>query len=439
MSRGGLVKASLRRIFRSLVHLYFRRVEVVGLRPGVDVGGRVFVANHTNALIDPILVLVDAPCDVSPLAKSTLWRIPGLRWLLDSADAVPVVRRRDDPSKASGSNDAMFEKVAEHLGVGGNILVFPEGTSHNEPKLLRLKTGAARMIELASRRGGLDLTFQAVGLEFDDRATFRSRAVVAYGPVRRVDALGATGEALVQALTTKMAEDLASLVVEGETWEERRLVLRVSELLRSEDPSLGFAAAVEIAQGVERARDALRRADPSRIEEVRSAVDAYFAALEEVAVGDDLFREPPRLSLPTRVLMLSLLPLAPFGLLLYSLPYQLPRLVARRSREEDVHSTLKLATGLVAYPVWALGWVTLAALVVPGLWLVPALLLVLLSPFATLLWIEHAGALLRPWRLSPRRVARLANLRTVALGAIERARSAASVDERTGSGRTMLE
>jgi 1-acyl-sn-glycerol-3-phosphate acyltransferase len=436
MASGSLVKASLRRFFRSLVHLYFRRVEVVGLRPDAAVGGRVFVANHTNALLDPILVLVDAPCDVSPLAKSTLWSIPGLRWLLDSADAVPVVRRRDDPSKASGSNDAMFEKVADHLRAGGNILVFPEGTSHNEPKLLRLKTGAARMIELASRQGGSGLSFQAVGLEFDDRATFRSRAVVAYGPVRRVDALGATGEALVQALTTKMAEDLASLVVEGETWEERRLVLRVSELLRSEDPSLGFAAAVEIAQGVERARDALRRADPSRIEEVRSAVDAYFAALEEVAVDDDLFREPAPLGPTTKLAMVLVSPLVPLGLVLYALPYQLPRLVARRAREEDVHSTLKLATGLVAYPVFALGWATLAAFAIPGLWLLPALLA---SPLATLLWLERASALLRPWRLSPRRVARLASLRAASLGAIARAREVAAIDGQPGSGGSVLE
>jgi hypothetical protein len=332
----------------------------------------------------------------------------------------------------------MFEKVAAHLAGGGNVLVFPEGTSHNEPKLLRLKTGAARMIELASRRGGRGLTVQAVGLEFDERANFRSRAVVAYGPVRSVDALGATEEALVRALTTRMAEDLASLVVEGETWEERRLVLRVSELLRSEDPALGFAAAVEIAQGVEEARDALRVAEPARIEDVRRGVDAYFEALEEVGLDDDLFREPAPLPLTTRLAMVLLSPLVPVGLVLYGVPYQLPRLVARRSREVDVHSTLKLATGLVAYPVWALGWMTLAAFVVPGLWLVPALLLVFASPFATLLWIEHAAALVRPWRLSPRRVARLATLRAAALSAIERARSAASVDGRTGPGGSVL-
>ncbi|MCP6559152.1 1-acyl-sn-glycerol-3-phosphate acyltransferase, partial [Klebsiella pneumoniae] len=90
----------------------------------------------SNALIDPILVLTHAPCDISPLGKSTLWNIPGLRYLLDLADAVPVQRRRDDPMKPAGANDEMFERVALHLKAGGNVLVFPEGTSHNEPHLI---------------------------------------------------------------------------------------------------------------------------------------------------------------------------------------------------------------------------------------------------------------------------------------------------------------
>ena len=36
----------------------------------------VFVSNHTNGLVDPVLVLTTAPCRISPVAKSTLWRIP---------------------------------------------------------------------------------------------------------------------------------------------------------------------------------------------------------------------------------------------------------------------------------------------------------------------------------------------------------------------------
>jgi 1-acyl-sn-glycerol-3-phosphate acyltransferase len=119
--------------FRRTLGIYFREIEIAGNLPPVETHGRVFVSNHNNLLLDPLLVLTTARCVISPVAKSTLWNKPALRWLMEQAAAVPIVRRRDDPGKQAGVNDEVFDKVASALGDGGNILIFPEGTSHNEP------------------------------------------------------------------------------------------------------------------------------------------------------------------------------------------------------------------------------------------------------------------------------------------------------------------
>src|SRR5262245_30251952 len=161
------VRGVLVAVFRRLMRLYFREIERLGEPPGPDVRGRGFVANHSNALIDPVLVITDAECEISPVAKSTLWDVPGLRWLLDGAGAVPIVRRKDAPDKDAAANADVFERVAAHLSRGGNILIFPEGTSHSEPQLAPLRSGAARMLLAAAARGGVAPSFQAVGLEFD--------------------------------------------------------------------------------------------------------------------------------------------------------------------------------------------------------------------------------------------------------------------------------
>src|SRR3954462_8374215 len=95
----GSVRSALLFLFRRVVGIYFSDVEIAGDVPQPDTGGRIFAANHGNGLVDPILVLTQAPCPISPVAKSTLWKIPGLTWLLDAADAVPIVRKRDDPNK----------------------------------------------------------------------------------------------------------------------------------------------------------------------------------------------------------------------------------------------------------------------------------------------------------------------------------------------------
>lgn len=426
------MKRALRRVFRALMHLYFQRVEVVGGAPDEAVGGRVFVSNHKNALMDPILVLTHTRCEISPLAKSTLWNIPGLRWLLDLAEAVPVLRRRDDPGKAAGANDAMFDKVAEHLGRGGNILIFPEGTSHNEPNLIRLKTGAARMLARAHELGARGLSFQAVGLEFDDRATFRSHALVTWGEVRRpFDA--PDGPLDVEAVTAEMRRDLEALVVEGTSWEERRTTLRAAELFRNERQLSSLADAIAIAQEVERGRDLLKARDPALYDETRRAVDRYFDELATLGLSDALFtraEEPARAaSTLERALLWAALPLAPLGFLLYFLPYQLPRLVAQRSDEVDQHSTVKLGTGLVAYPMWAMGLFAAAWVALPTLpFRLVGALVVLVSPFAALFWIERLTARLSPARavLAARRLTALARLRAEALAALARARDAAA-------------
>ena len=213
------------------MRIYYRRIDVVGELPPGDVGGRIFVANHVNGLVDPVLVMTTAPCVISPVGKSTLWSIPLLNWVLDAVDAVPVTRRKDDPTKAVGSNDAVFEAVANKLIKNGNILIFPEGISHNEPQLQKLRTGAARMLVRAANSGAKGLTFQAVGLEFDARDVFRSRALVIYGPVREIDAITGDSEGRVRAATVAMAADLSDLIVEGTDWTEMRAIAQVAEVL----------------------------------------------------------------------------------------------------------------------------------------------------------------------------------------------------------------
>src|SRR5579859_2651078 len=111
--------SSLLGVFRWVVSLYFREVEVVGDVPSATTGGRIFGANHFNGLVDPILVLTNAPCPIAPVAKSTLWKVPVLRALLDAVGAVPVARRKDDPNKPAEANEEVFARVASHLGGGG--------------------------------------------------------------------------------------------------------------------------------------------------------------------------------------------------------------------------------------------------------------------------------------------------------------------------------
>jgi glycerol-3-phosphate O-acyltransferase/dihydroxyacetone phosphate acyltransferase len=428
------LRAVLVRLFHSVVRLYFRRIERVGEPPAATTGGRLFVSNHQNALVDPILVLTDAPCDISPIAKSTLWSIPGLKYLLDAAQAVPLVRRKDSPDKDARANDATFERIADHLAGGGNVLIFPEGKSHSEPRVAPLRTGAARMLLMAEQRAGADraatdLTFQAVALEFDARDKFRSRCLVLWGPVRRLAEVEGEGEARVKAVTATMEADLKELLVEGETHDERLLIARVAEMLANDAGHDSLEGWNTIGRQVELASKTFAALGGTTVADVGHRVGAYYRELARVGLHDWQLshgRAPSAGKPWTRwVARLLLAPLALPGLVVYAPPYLATKLVAHLTPDADVVSTAKLGTGLVAYPLWMIACAVTAWLLAPAWLAAAATALIVASPFAALSWLDdwEARAPGMDAVASEEQVGRIARLRAEALEAIARARA----------------
>jgi 1-acyl-sn-glycerol-3-phosphate acyltransferase len=433
------IRDALVATFRRVMRLYFRDIERLGDPPGAGVGGRVFVANHTNALIDPILVIIDAACEISPVAKSTLWSVPGLRWLLDRAGAVPIVRRVDTPGKAAAENADVFDRIAAHLDGGGNILIFPEGTSHSEPQLAPLRTGAARMLVAAEARraartagppgepAGAAPTFQAVGLEFDARTDFRSRCLVLWGPVRTLAELPGDGEDRVRAITARMADDLRDLLITGATHDDRLRVARVAELLANDAGERSLGAWSGIGRQVELAHRTLRSVDAALVARVADRVDAYYAELARLGLADNQVAgataraaplDPPEPAPGWQ--RAALAPLAAAGFALYAIPYFLPRWIARSS-DPDAVSTIKLGAALVVYPVWAAGLVAGAFVLLPPPLSLLGAAVAVASPFAALRWLDAWYQRARD--PTPDERARLAKLRRSACAAIDEARS----------------
>ena len=355
--------------FRRVVSVYFRSIEVHGEVPDARVGGRLFGANHFNGLVDPILVLTHAPCRMSPIAKSTLFDIPGLRFLLDVAEAVPIRRKKDDPNRDARANDAVFDRVAEHLATGGNILIFPEGVSHNEPHLLPLRSGAAEMLRAAKKKGGSP-TYQAVALEFDRRDLFRSRALVLYGPVREMPDV--PDEELAKEITSGLARDLSEMLVEGTSWQDHELITRVARLyanMSSDDGALhahdatSLTSLNSLGRRVELARKMLDASSPE-LATLGAQVSAYYKHLDSAHLDDSTVAIPtPPSFISAWLWFLALLPWFIAGCVFFAIPWHGIAAISRRTiKEADVASTYKLGLGLAVYPTWcaALALATLA-------------------------------------------------------------------------------
>jgi 1-acyl-sn-glycerol-3-phosphate acyltransferase len=136
---------------------FWRRFTVVTVKPFLTVltkrdwsgmehvpaeGGAILVANHMSHA-DPLVVahyVYDAGRWPQFLAKSSLFQVPVLGWLLKRVRQIPVHRGTVDAVKA-------LEDAVKAVKLGAGVIIYPEGTTTKEPDLwpMRGKTGVARL------------------------------------------------------------------------------------------------------------------------------------------------------------------------------------------------------------------------------------------------------------------------------------------------------
>src|SRR5690606_1416947 len=167
--------AALGRWFaRGLVRFYYPRIEIEGAERLPASGPVILVANHPNSLIDPVLLGVVARRPVRLLAKAPLFAIPLFGPALRAAGMIPAYRGADDPKAVKRNLDSLAAAarvLAEHHAVVG---IFPEGRTHDAPRLAQVKSGAARLALQALAAGAKDLRVVTVALNYERKEKFRS-------------------------------------------------------------------------------------------------------------------------------------------------------------------------------------------------------------------------------------------------------------------------
>jgi 1-acyl-sn-glycerol-3-phosphate acyltransferase len=397
---------------RAVARIFFRQVEVLDAARIPRGHPLVVVANHENNLVDPLLLAGFLGVRPRFLAKSTLWSHPLVAPLLVLGGALPVHRRQDAGSNVARNLDT-FARCHAELGRGAAVALFPEGTSHNRPHRLPLKTGAARIaLEAEARRGPLGLRILPVGLIYDDKGRFRSRAIVQVGPpldpAPEAAAYAATPGAAVRRLTARMAAALADVTLNHASWEEARLVGRAAVLLTATDAGRAptFAEVWPVRQRLWRTYEELRRENRPRADALARDVSRYEEALSAggLAAEDVLLAGTPAAgpspSWRARAGLAAAAPLALAGTLLNFVPYQVVDAVVRRiTRTPDQPATYKVLGALILFP---LSWAAQAALVgaVAGASAaVAAMLAAPVAGYVALRWIEG----FRDWRAHRRR------------------------------------
>lgn len=363
----------LLKVFSPLSRLALRtyyRLRTAGARVPAS-GPLLLVANHPNSLLDPAAVCAVAGRPVRFLAKAPLFDEPIIGRLVRASGAIPVHRRQDDPSLMD-RNEETFRAAYEALAGGDAVGVFPEGTSHSEPRLVPLRTGAARIALGARSRCGGPFPILPVGLVLPEKDRFRSRALIVVGePVPWADL--AAGDAddreAVRALTSRIEESLRCVTVNLERWEDAPVVecaegVYAAEFHLPRDPLLRLERLRQVSEALTR----LRRNQPRRLEPVYRALERYAELLAALGLRPHVVHLSPtrwaalRWTVEQLAFFLLVAPLAALGTLVFWLPYRVTGLLPERAgAEKDVRSTFKLLGGILVYGAWILALAGIAA------------------------------------------------------------------------------
>lgn len=360
---------------RFWVWFFFRSVDVRHADRVPRRGPVLLCINHPNNLIDSLLVGAAVERKVHYLATAALFRNPIVARFLTAVGAIPVYRRQDDPDKMD-KNVGTFEACVTTLASGGLIGIYPEGTTHAESRVQRIKTGAARIaLDYESRRraslAAEPLVLIPAGLTFDARKSFGGRVRVSFGepvalapyldlytqdPVKAVDELTTAIQWRMEAEVVHVGRlDSASLVHEVEAIYRDRLV---RELQEERGLSGGQIDTVRLSRSIADAAAYFETHAPERVAELRDHIGHYRAMLAAYQVRDQAVRErvepPPARQRLNRGWKAAVgLPVFGYGVVTSGLPYLVPRWIARRTATKETnYATTRLLASVVAVPLF---------------------------------------------------------------------------------------
>lgn len=172
-------------IIKNYIHtglfFYFKKINVYGTDNIPKKGAVLFVSNHKNALIDPILIATTTTRNIHFLTRASAFKLKLVKWLLSTVNMLPIYRLRDGKETLAKNNE-IFNKCYSLLGKKRSLLIFPEGTHDIKRWVRPLSKGFTRITFGALENNlQLELKIVPVGLNYTKADEFAETVSIYYG------------------------------------------------------------------------------------------------------------------------------------------------------------------------------------------------------------------------------------------------------------------
>lgn len=270
----------------------YRDHRVIGGEQVPATGPVLLVGNHPNDLPDVLTGYLVTPRPVRYVATVSVTSSWAARTTYEGLGVIPVVRVRDARKmKQEGVdltevNQAAGSAVAQALGSGEVVGVFPEGGVHDVPEIGRLRTGVAKMVlDFLDTDAKNDVTIVPFGVQYEAprRVGSDMMAIVGEPWSARAFVTAPDGDGKgVAGFTGELRRSLRAVTRNSTSWSEAELrdqiITAVAAISAPRDP-FGATSAL-VAQAEAMAADACGDGPSAIAVRLRTAVRALAEAVD---------------------------------------------------------------------------------------------------------------------------------------------------------------
>ena len=379
-----------------VLKLSYRTIKYVGRERIPQDGAVIYAPNHTNALMDAMVILA---LDRKPkvfVARADIFRNPKLAKILTFLKIMPIMRMRDGIDEVRKNNETI-EKAVDVLRDRVPFCIFPEGTHQAKYSTLPLSKGIFRIaLQAQELMPDMPLYIVPVGLRYGNFFRFRSTARVAIGdPINVGNFVAEHSELSPAELINVMKEQL------DERMKEAIFYIPNDD---SYDAKYDICAAVvrEQVRNLRKENKRLRGLDAhfeannktlERIAQIEQSDKVLYDELIELGNKASALRKEERISVSsvfvrhhtiTRILRRLLF--------IVSLPYTIPasilslpmtftcKAIFKKLKDYAFRNSVRYFINLIMWPILMIIYSALAYAFLPWQWALPLTLAILPAP-----------------------------------------------------------
>lgn len=171
----------MRAYLRLALFFYYKKIECHYEQPLPSNQPTLFLGNHQNGLMDPLLIATKKGQFSYFLTRASVFQKQWVSTFLKSLLMLPVYRVRDGWDSLS-NNRAIFKTCSALLYKNNAIVLFPEGNHNIKRQVRPLSKGFTRIIaETLNEHPDIKINLVPVGFNYEQAEVFADHVVLNFG------------------------------------------------------------------------------------------------------------------------------------------------------------------------------------------------------------------------------------------------------------------